>query len=299
MEDIVVPNLLNRLLPWEFSPAFLVASVLAGTLFVSGIRQRGGGGISHAGWRSAAFFSGMALVYAVMQTRLDYLAQHMFWIHRAQHLVLHHIAPCLICLAAPREIMALGMPRRVHVAVMPFWSHPAVRVAYHLIQQPVVASALFVGLIAYWLMPSVHFITMLDDRLYWLMNWSMLLDGLLFWSMILDSRSVRTGARAGFGARILVLWLVMPPQIIVGAWIALARGDIYTVYAVCGRIWPIDPLTDQHIGGLITWIPGCMMSVIGGLILLPRWARECEERRRPVVELLQTPSTAKRSTAFP
>ncbi len=269
------------LLPWEFSPTLLACSVLAMTLYVGGMRRARRGRIPRLACRSAAFFAGLALIYAVMQTRLDYLAQHMFWIHRLQHLVLHHLGPFLLALAAPWAVMALALPERLRERVLrPVWRHPWVHRAYRWIQQPLIAAGLFVGLIVYWLLPSAHFAAMLDDRLYWLMNWSMVIDGLLFWSMILDPRDVRSGARASFGTRILILWGIMLPQIAVGSWIALSRRDIYTVYAVCGRIWPISPLVDQHIGGLVTWIPACMMSVIGGLVLLPRWARECDARRR-------------------
>ncbi|MGH9643092.1 MAG: cytochrome c oxidase assembly protein, partial [Terriglobales bacterium] len=40
------------------------------------------------------------------------------------------------------------------------------------------------------------------------------------------------------------------------------------------RLWPIDPLTDQEIGGLITWIPASMMSLAALLILWARWIHE-------------------------
>jgi putative membrane protein len=43
---------------------------------------------------------------------------------------------------------------------------------------------------------------------------------------------------------------------------------LYDVYDVCGRAWAIDPLTDQELGGLLTWIPAAMMSVVGSLVVL-------------------------------
>ena len=275
-----MPSNLSWLLPWEFSPTLLISCLLAIGLFVRGIRSSGAAGFPHRAWRSVEFFTGLVLVYAVMQTHFDYLAQHMFWIHRTQHLVLHHLGPFLICLAAPWEIMGLGLPRKLYARVlMPLWHHTIVRQVYRGIQHPLVASVLFIGLIFYWLTPSVHFLAMLDARRYWLMNWSMLLDGLLFWWLILDPRPREAGARTGFGPRMLVMWVIMPPQIAIGAWISLSSSDIYTVYAVCGRIWPINPITDQHIGGLITWIPACMMSVIAALILLHRWTHQSDACR--------------------
>jgi putative membrane protein len=72
----------------------------------------------------------------------------------------------------------------------------------------------------------------------------------------------------------VILSLIVPPQIIIGAHMALARESLYPVYNVCGRAWPVSPLVDQQIAGLVTWIPASMMSVVAALIVLRRWMRE-------------------------
>jgi putative membrane protein len=63
-------------------------------------------------------------------------------------------------------------------------------------------------------------------------------------------------------------------QIIIGAYIALSDQVLYDVYNVCGRAWPISPHTDQVIGGLTTWIPAAMMSVIGILLVIRLWMHQ-------------------------
>jgi len=105
------------------------------------------------------------------------------------------------------------------------------------------------------------------------MNWSMVVDGLPFWWLVLNPEP-KPPARVGYGARILMLVLVMFPQILIGAFIGLSTHDLFDVYAVCGRLYPISAVTDQQIGGLIIWIPGSMMSVIGMLIVLTRYRRQ-------------------------
>ena len=45
---------------------------------------------------------------------------------------------------------------------------------------------------------------------------------------------------------------------------------VYDVYEVCGRAWPIDPDVDQLLGGMLTYIPPAMMSVLGILLILRR-----------------------------
>jgi putative membrane protein len=274
------------LTPWEFSPTVFTVCALACGAYAAGVAARRRAGLPAGVWRNSSFFAGVILIYVVLQTHYDYFAQHMFWIHRLQHLVLHHLAPLLIMLAVPHAVMASGIPRRIRQRwLYPVWRHRVTRSLYRVIQQPLFASVVFVGLIFFWLSPAIHFKAMLDASLYDAMNWSMALDGLLFWWLILDPRSRQQGARTGFGTRLLLLWAIMIPQLMLGSYIALSRSDLYTVYAICGRIWPVSPITDQHIGGLITWIPSCMMSVVAGLVVFSRWVRDSrnDKARRATV----------------
>ncbi len=271
--------MIEWLLPWEFSPTISVCCWLAVVLYARGRRGERASGSCISAWRPFAFYLGIALVYAVMQTHLDYLAQHMFWIHRLQHLILHHIAPVLIALAAPWSAIARALPAS--------WSArpgaPLVRIAkalYAVVQQPLIALVLFTGLIYFWLTPAIHFRAMLGATEYEWMNASMVVDGILFWWLMLDPRSRQEGARMGFGARIPIVLLAMLPQMMLGAYLSLHNGVLYDVYAVCGRLWPIDPTTDQQIGGLITWIPASMMSVLVALVMWHRWMANDDRVRR-------------------
>lgn len=222
-------------------------------------------------WRQVSFYGGIALIYLPLQTGFDYFAQHMFWIHRLQHLLLHHIGPFLVALSAPWRSMSRGLPVAWRGPLTALVRSAPIRGLYGIVQQPLIAFTLFVGLIYFWLWPSVHLRAMLSATEYKWMNWSMAIDGLLFWWLILDPHSRDAGARVGFGLRVPIALLAMLPQLLIGAFLTFHRTIIYEVYAVCGRLWPIDPMTDQQIGGLITWIPACMMSVLGALIAFRRW----------------------------
>lgn len=276
-------SLLTYLEPWEFSPTLLISCLAAALLFGLGMRQRRREGLRTGFWRTLSFYLGLLMIYAVMQTYYDYLSQHMFWIHRLQHLVLHHLAPFLIVLAYPHEVMAYGIPARWRQKVLvPLWHSLPVRTGYRFLQNPVVAPLLFVGLIYFWLDPGIHFDAMLSETLYKIMNWSMLLDGLLFWWLIVDKRKPVPHRTFTYPIRILILFIVMIAQIVIGAYIALSDHIIYSVYSVCGRAWPISPLTDQTIGGLTTWIPAAMMSVIGILLVVRLWMQQSVERHKLV-----------------
>ncbi len=250
-------------MPWEFSWLEYLAFALALMWFFRGFAatataQRPGI------WRLLAFFAGMAAIYVVTQTHYDYMAQHMFFLNRIQHVAMHHLGPFLIGLANVAPILKRGMPARLQRIC----ESGAVVSILRVLQQPVIAAVLFVGLFYFWLIPSIHFRAMLDDRVYRLMNWSMVIDGLLFWSLVLDSRP-RPFARVAFGTRLALSASIVFPQIVLGAFVTFAHRDLYPYYDLCGRLFPaIGALDDQHLAGIVMWIPTSMMGVLGALIVL-------------------------------
>lgn len=262
-------SIIAFLTPWEFSPALVVFVIGLGAFYWLGMRATSK---QHKTakyyWQVASFYLGVLSIYIVSHTYLDYLSQYMFWVHRFQHLVLHHLAPLLIVLGGV-QIISLGCPQLFSAwRCLPAVIRWPFEFTYRVIQHPIVAPVVFVGLIYLWLMPGIHFAAMLSEPLYYLMNWSMLIDGLLFWWLILGPDW--QGGPKGFAMRIVMMLVVVVPQQLLGAYLTLSNKVIYDVYDVCGRAWPISPMVDQIYGGLITWIPASMMSVLGFILVLRR-----------------------------
>lgn len=270
--------IIEWLRPWEPSAPVFIACVLAIGLYASGLMR----GARPGFWPALSYLLGVGLIYAVTQTHYDYFSQYLFAAHRLQHLALHHLGPFLIALSMPAAVLAAGLPQSVRhwpqqPALAPFFT--ALRVGYRIIQQPFIAGFLFVGLIYFWLTPAIHFDAMLSIDLYWFMNWTMALDGLLFWWLIFERGDRGITPRLTPGQRILMLALIMPPQIALGAYITLSKQNLFEIYDVCGRAFPIAPLLDQQIGGLITWIPASMMSVVAAVIILAFRLEQSNDKR--------------------
>ena len=254
--------------PWDFSAVAFATASLSLWWFSRGVAASGRG-TRPSLLRQMSFVGGVAVIYAVTQTRFEYLAEHMFVLNRIQHVAMHHLGPMLIALAWPGEALMRGMPAPLRRLV----ERPALVAAVRWIQHPTTASLLFVGLIFLWLIPEVHFRAMIDRKVYWAMNWSMIIDGILFWSLVLDPRP-SPPAPNGYPTRAAVALLVMFPQILGGATIAFAHRDLYPYYELCGRAFPtVGALADQCWGGLVIWIPPAMTSVVGVLLTLDRFRR--------------------------
>jgi putative membrane protein len=272
-----VPASLPVFAPWQFSwPAYL-ATALVLWWFWRGLRL-----VRIERWRLTSFVTGVLLLYAMLQTRFDYWAQHMFFLSQIQHFVLQDLGPFLIALAAPGMTLRAGLPGPLFA----FADSAGIRRIGHRAQQPVFAALLFIGATGIWLIPSVQFRAMLDPVLYGVMNASMVGSGLLFWCLLLDPRPAPP-ARTGRAVKLALALLIGLPMIGIGTVISTAPNDLYLNYSLCGRLFPgIDALADQQIGALILWMPAGLLTGIAAMLLAKRMFEE--DDRRMMERLMET-----------
>ena len=263
-------------MPWEFDwPVFLATALVLGWFF-RGLSQLPASERPST-WRIAAFVLGVLSDYVVLQTHVDYYAQHMFFVHRWAHFVLHHTGAFLIAIGTAGPAVYAGMP----AFLKPLVDARPVRAALDVMQHPAVAPTLFVGLLYFWLFPEIHTRVMLDRNLYDIMNWTMALNGIAFWSLIVDPRP-KPPARLSMFARAMLIIAIELPQMLLGALLSLSNTDLYPVYNICGRVLEMGALSDQHYGGLIIWLPGTLMSFLAMIVVLVvlRLNEEREEKMR-------------------
>lgn len=247
-------RMIEALHPWE--PSIIVPLVLgsAAWLYLRGT-------VSASWLQQIAFWIGLFAFYVVSFTGFDYLAEHEFYMHRVQHAALHHVAPFLITLARPGPRLWASLPTSARKFLQQLSASKIGSSVVRIFDDPRVAVVLFCGLIVLWLTPSIHFVAMLDVRIYKLMNWSIAINGLMFWSLVLNGPLQPA-------KRIAMMLAVVPPQIVIGFLLVCSSQDFYPIYTLCGRLSGVGPLVDQQLGGAILWLSGAMMSVVGILVLM-------------------------------
>ncbi len=249
-------------MPWEFSWPEYLACTLSLAWFFRGLKIMPRA--AHpTWWRQALFVLGIASFYIVLQTRIDYYAQHLFFVHRWAHFVLHHAGAFAIAMGMGGPVLFAGMPD----FLKPLVKARSVQGVMAFLQHPAVAPVLFVGLLYFWLIPSIHTVVMLNRNLYELMNWSMAVNGVMFWSLILDARA-KPPARLSHLMRALLIIVIELPQMVLGAILSLTTKDFYPVYDICGRVMEMTALNDLHYGGLIIWLPGTLTSFAAMIVVL-------------------------------
>ena len=224
-------------------------------------------------WRLYAYYSGIALIYFVLQTHFEYLAQHMFFLDRFQQMSIGVFGPFLLAWSWPKNILKRGIPNWLRSACRSSW----IRRPLGIMRFPLIAAVISLAVTDIWLIPSVNFASMLDPMLYQVMNLAMIGSGLLFWFVVLDPRP-KGASRYSYLTRMAAGFLTMFPQIAVASYIALSQTSFYDFYDLCGRLYDnISPLHDQLIGGMIQWIPPGMLNTAVLFVLLAALRRQEEK----------------------
>ena len=109
-----IPAELPFLLPFVFNPIIFLGCLLLGFWYQRGLRRRA----ERPGpVRQGFFWLGLLGTWFVLQTHFEYLAQHMFFLNRAQALMLGMIAPFCAGISWPGAVLAAGAPGWVVAAV--------------------------------------------------------------------------------------------------------------------------------------------------------------------------------------
>jgi putative membrane protein len=264
---------------WQFEPEIVFGLLAAAAIYIAGVRR----GAPGKWWRHALFFGGLAALALALLSPIEPLADHVFVIHQIEHMLLRSIGPMLILLSQPQAALMRGMPDWLRRGLVgPLVGSPGVRRTFSFLSQPVVATILFIGVSWFWMIPKWHDIAILDEPIHYTWHVTLLVTGLFFFSTIFDPRAAPAGPR--LGARLMMFWCAAMGNIILGAFLTSKAVPLYHAYDVMGRMFGLDAVTDEQIGGLTMWIPGCMMFALSAILIIHRWGvdeeRAADRRRR-------------------
>ena len=261
------------------NPLPTLALFLATLLYVNGLGKWDKPSHPINAWQKGSFFAGILVLFLALQSPLDPLAEHYFFVHQVQHLLLRMVGPLLVLLGAPLTPMLRGLPLWLRQgAVRPLVRQPWVRQGYQRLTNPVAAVALFLVALYFWQVPGLHDLAVRNDYVHEVMHFTMLFTGFLFWWLVIDPKPHRS--RLHYGLRVLYLGLIVLPNTVLGAGITFARGLLYQSYAEVEQPIFLDALVDQQLGGLFLWVIGDMMSIIAAGIVMIMWYQREQEKER-------------------
>lgn len=214
------------------------------------------------------FHGGLFVVFASLQGPLHELSDiYLFSGHMVQHLAITLVFP---------PMLIAGMPGWMW---RPLLRVPAIRAVGRGLTHPIVAFLLSTAVLYLWHVPTMYEWALLDHDVHIAEHLSFMAVYVVMWWPAF-SRSEGLPPLTP-GRRLIYLFLLTIPMKGLGAIITVSDYVLYPFYATQPRVFGLDPLTDQRLGGLIMWIPGGLVFwVTMGVVFFKHYYKDETVRRR-------------------
>lgn len=273
---------------WDFRLEVFIPLTLLGVLFTVGwwrlrkkSRVRGWHSLG-ASWRLVSYLAGLIIIGLALMSPVDPLSQQLFFMHMIQHLLLIMIAPPLLLITNPMPIILWGLPSGVR-----YWiggglsaliaGKSRFRRGLRSATGPGIIWMVWVVALIGWHDPDMYNLALRSDFFHDLEHLSFFIAAMLFWWHVTGA-GPHIHKQFGGIARIGYVLSAVPSNMALGVVLAFVPVAVYSYYEAVPRLWGIDPVIDQKIGGVIMWIPGSMMYIIAALILIARLMQEDEAK---------------------
>jgi putative copper resistance protein D len=274
------------LLDWQLDPALALLVVLAGGLYVQGVRTLAARGRRWSGGRTGAFLAGLVVVVFATQSGLAAYDTVRFSLHTLQHVLLGMAAPLLLALGAP-VTLALQASGRAQQRVLLRVVHSRVVVT---VTHPLVGWSLFAGTLFGLYFSPLFELSLRNDLVHVAVHLHFLLVGVLFfWPAVGLDPSRHPMPHA---ARLLYVLVALPFHAFLGLAVRSSEarplgGDVYG--AVDG-VTRAALLADQRLGAGLLWAVGDLLGLVAAAVVVTQWMaaedrRQAREDRRLDAEL--------------
>lgn len=250
---------------WASNPVWDLLIAVALAAYVLGLvvaRRRRTGGLPW--YRVLSFVLAVLTLVVSVNTAIETYSEVLFWVHMIQHLLLIMVVPALLVVASPLTLL-LQVTRGAHQERVrrALTSGPV-----SLLTHPLAGISIYAVVIV-----ATHLTSFMQHMMLhpWLHQFESVLyvgAGYVFLLPLIGSEPIRW--RLPFPLRLLMLFMAMAPETVVGIVLLQANHVLFPAYADMNRSWGPSPLADLNRGGGIMWAfgDGLMMTLIVGVVLV-------------------------------
>jgi len=208
--------------------------------------------------QQVAFHLGTLVGLLALVSPLDELGdEYLFSAHMVQHLLLMFVTAPLWLLGTPGWLVDGIIPERLDKLVK--------RVA-----GPMSAFVAFVGVLWFWHIPAVYGVAQESEAVHIFEHLTFIGAALIGWWPVIGSESSRIPKPAP-PVRMLYLFLLAVPCTALAAILTYAKTPLYPFYMAAPHMYGLSALQDQHLGGLLMWLPTHMFLLLALGITFLRW----------------------------
>lgn len=251
---------------WNWDALILFNLALLGSLYYRGLarlRRKAGRGRGVSRGRAIAFFGALAVVFLALISPVDAWSDAAASAHMVQHMLLMVVAAPLFVCAMPGLVLTWGIakPWRRAVGRLRSWFD------FPVLRQPLVPWLLYAAVLWAWHLPAAYEAALVDPLVHDAQHLSFFGVACLYWQCILTASSRRRWSPL---AAIVVLFTTSLHASLLGVFMATSRAPWYDVYSQ-PTPWGLTPLEDQHLAGLIMWMPACLIYPVAAAAIFGTW----------------------------
>jgi putative membrane protein len=209
--------------------------------------------------RAGAWVAAVLLLYLALVSPADTLADHyLFSIHMARHILFVLVVPALWLLGIPEQVVPAWVARfRV---------------------PPAMTWLAGIGAMALWHIPALFQAAMEYRAVHGVETLSLLICGTIYWWPILSPRPearlqpVPQAAAYLFtsclACTVMGIVITFTPRLV---YANAHSSDPYGIWPLIHDGWNLSAAMDQQIGGLLMWVPGCLVYLTAIMAMFARW----------------------------
>lgn len=203
-----------------------------------------------------------------------------FWVHMIQHLLMIMVVPPLFLSGLFFSANIWFFPRIIRIGMADFIRPKSYfRRFLSKLTSPKFTLIFYIACLWTWHLPVFFNYALEINTIHYFEHFLFLLSGFLFWWPLIG---VNLGSKKiSLPLRIAYLLLAVTPTSVVAAFITLSDGVIYGENIQ--RLFGIEAIEDQKIGGLIMWLPGNTIFLGTLTVLFFKWSSEQTKNSRKYV----------------
>src|SRR4030095_16428968 len=237
---------------WNADPGVVIGLVALGAVYAGAMlrRRRLEPGAPVGPDKVAAFAGALVVLFVALTGPVHDLSDYyLFSAHMVQHMLLAFAMPPLLLHGVPGWMLR------------PLLRDPRLRALGRRLTRPSGAFACFTLVLVAWHLPPLYNLAMEQHPVHIVEHLMIMAASVILWWPLLSPLGELP--RAPYPVQMLYIFVVGLPMVVVAIFISMADGILYPYYAAAPRIWAtLPPRVDQHLGGLIMWIPGGLAVLI-------------------------------------
>jgi len=246
---------------WTWYPSVVIGFSTWTLLYIFAVRR----GKPTPLAQQIAFHVGTLIGLVALVSPLDELGdEYLFSAHMIQHLLLIFGTAPLWLIGTPGWLVDRIIPQGMNKLVK--W-----------LTNPMFAFAALVCVMWFWHIPVIYEMAQESEAIHILEHLTYIGSALIGWWPIMGADSSRISKPAP-PVRMLYLFLLAVPCTVLAAILTFSHVPLYEFYVTVPHPFGLTALEDQHLGGLLMWLPTHMFLLLALGITFFKWFKDSDRQ---------------------